>query len=73
MLVTKQRIRMIFRGYEITIPEGTRTTHETALGIDEKYNFITDLSWIDKIKYYGMRHEAYYYGINISKELLKLV
>lgn len=75
MLVTKQEIKMNFRGYDIIIPKGTITTHNTACGVDERYNFINDLRWIPLDshgnKQYGLIHDATYYGINISKDLLE--
>lgn len=29
----------------VTVPKGTRLTHETACGLDEKYHFVSDWSW----------------------------
>lgn len=70
MKQTKQVIKMNFRGYDIEIPAGTRTTHKTAMGEDPKYNFIDDFGWIPKET--GMlRHDAVHYGINIAPELLE--
>lgn len=76
MLVTNKNIKMVFRGmYPIEIPKGTRTTHQTASGYDEKYNFIADLSWIpldeNGNKQFGLIHDATYSGINIPKEDLE--
>mgnify|MGYP003659917808 CR=1 FL=1 len=72
--VTNQEIKMNFKGHDIVIPKGTRTTHQTACGIDENYNFISDLSWIKphiidgkEVKNYGLIHDATFYGINIPK------
>lgn len=70
MLQTKEVIKMNFRGYEIEIPAGTSTTHQTALGIDEKYNFINDFSWISK-DLPLLKMDAQNYGINIAPELLE--
>ncbi len=70
---TKQEISMSIFGYDIVIPKGTPTTNKTACGIDPNYNFIADLSWIDKKNQYGLWHDAYYYGINIAPELLEEV
>lgn len=71
---TNEVIQMNFRGYDITIPKGTRVTHETACGIDESYHFIADLSWIplneDGLKQYGLIHDATYYGINVPAHLV---
>jgi hypothetical protein len=75
MLVTKEEIKMNFMGYEIVIPKGIKTTNQTACGIDEKYNFIDDLSWVptceNGLKQYGLIHDATYYGINIPRNLLE--
>ena len=70
MHVTSQDVKMKFRDYgEITIPKGTRLTHQTALGVDKNYNFVSDLSWIlpyaDGTKQHGLIHDAIHYGINI--------
>jgi hypothetical protein len=64
---TNQEIRMNFKGYDIVIPKGTRITHQTALGIDENYNFIDDLSFIDKKQWPLLYHDAFYYGITVDK------
>ena len=66
-----------WRGYgDIVVPKGTRITHMTACGIDEKYHFVDDLSWIEK-NYPNvsklMRHDATYYGIDIPKEYIEIV
>lgn len=65
MLVTKKEIKMNFKGYNITIPKGTETTHQTAMGQDEKYNFINNFSWIP-VDMPLLRHDAVHYGIDIS-------
>lgn len=71
---TNQDVTIQFRDYGmITIPKGTRTTHKTACGIDKNYNFVEGLSWIDD-KYPTiskcLRHDAFYYGINIPSEFV---
>ena len=80
MKVTNQEIQMNFKGYEITIPKGTKITNKTAMGYDENYNFISDLSWIKHVEFngqmipqYGLVHEATYYGISIPKEKVEEV
>lgn len=72
MKVTKEEIKMRWRGYDIVIPKGTRTTHKTALGVDEKYNFIDDFSWIAK-NMPLMKHDAMYYGIDIPADKVERV
>lgn len=71
---TSQDVTINFRDYgEITVPAGTRLTHMTALGIDKKYHFVDDLSWIKK-NYPSidrvLSHDAFYYGIDIPKEFV---
>jgi len=60
---------------DITIPKGTSLTHMTANGIDEKYHFVNDLSWVkpheDGTKQYGLLHDLTYYGINVPKEFVE--
>ena len=72
---TSQDVTVNFRDYgQITIPKGTRLTHNTALGIDKNYHFVDDLSWIER-NYKDidrvLRHDAYYYGIDIPKEFVE--
>ncbi len=64
-----------YRGYgQITVPKGTRLTHQTACGIDEKYHFVNDFGWIKK-NYASidkmLSHDATYYGIDIPKEFVE--
>jgi len=61
-------------GYgKIIIPKGVKITHMTAMGIDENYHFIDDLSWIEK-KYSKiasiLSHDMYYHNFNIPKEFV---
>jgi hypothetical protein len=67
---TKQEIKMNFRGYDITIPKGTATTHNTALGEDKNYNFINQFDWVPK-NMPLLKHDAVYYGIDIPAELIE--
>lgn len=71
MKVTKEEIKMNFRGHDIIIPKGTRITHNTARGKDEKYNFIDDLSFIDKKTNFVLWDDACHYGINIDKSMIE--
>ena len=75
MKQTNQEVKMHFRGHDITIPKGTRITNKTAIGIDEKYNFVADLNWIPpveiggkQIKNYTLIHDATYYGIDVPAQ-----
>ena len=46
--VTVNSVTINFRNYgEITIPKGVLVTNETAMGIDDKYNFVDEFDWID--------------------------
>ncbi|MEQ9201529.1 MAG: hypothetical protein RLO09_03025 [Cyclobacteriaceae bacterium] len=70
---TNKIITMEFMGHgKITIPKGTTVTNMTAIGIDENYNFINDLSWIEPhangVKNYSLIHDATYYGIRVNSE-----
>jgi hypothetical protein len=78
MLVTKEEIKMEYRGYgEICIPKGTRITHETAMGTDKAYNFVDDFTWIppyaDGLCQYGLVSDATVYGIDIPANLVEEV
>lgn len=71
---TSQDVKMVFRNYgEIIVPKDTRLTNRTALGIDDNYHFVDDLSWIDR-DYTTvasiLKHDAKYYGIDIPKEFV---
>lgn len=51
---------------KVIVPEGSAVTHQTAMGCDENYHFITrtDLGG-------GMyRHDLTYHGINVPKEFI---
>jgi len=64
-----------FRGIypPITVPKGTRLTHQTAMGIDESYHFVNEFGWIDRdypeIKQL-LKHDVVYSGINIPIEFV---
>lgn len=64
-----------FKDYgSITVPKGTRVTHQTALGIDEKYHFVNEYEWIDKgyLKIANLlRMDVHNYGINVPKYLIQ--
>ena len=59
----------------ITVPKGTRLTHKTAMGIDEKYHFVEDFSWIkphnNGTTQYGLIHDVKTHGINVPKEYVE--
>ena len=68
--VTKQEITMEWRGVEITIPKGTRTTHQTACGYNENYNFVNEYDWLFPEH---LRHDAIHYGIDIPADLIETI
>jgi len=47
---TSREVKMRFSGYDITIPKGTAISNMTALGYDERYNFVADYEmWAPKL------------------------
>jgi hypothetical protein len=57
----------------VTIPAGVSVTNQTAMGIDKKYHFINDFSFlplIDGVKQYGLIHDLTYHGANVPKEFI---
>jgi len=63
---TNKELNLNWRGYNLTIPKGTRLTHQTACGIDKNYHFVDDLSFLPEHSI--IKHDAIYYGININLE-----
>jgi len=54
---------------KIIVPKGTRLTNKTACGIDEKYHFVDDLSFMPGNSTTNCaKHDATYYGIDVPKE-----
>ncbi len=71
---TKKDFTVEFMGYgQITVPAGTETTNQTAMGIDLNYNFVNEYGWI-KNNYPEISnillHDVKYHGINVPKEYL---
>lgn len=63
-----------FRHYgQITVPKGTRVTHETATGIDTTIHFVDSFIWV-KENYPEiaqlLKHDLYYYGLDIPKDFV---
>jgi len=57
----------------ITVPKGTRLTHQTAMGFDKNYHFVTEVGWVYST--YSefavlLIHDITYYGINVPKEFV---
>lgn len=70
--ITAHPVTVNFRNYgKIIIPKDIVVTNETAMGIDEKYNFVDEFDWIDT-NYpqvaRSLKMDAQNYGINIPKE-----
>lgn len=58
---------------EVTVPKGTKLTHQTAMGIDRTYHFVDEFDWIDKnYPDYDLilKDEVSGRGINIPKEFV---
>ena len=71
---TSRNYTVDFMGYgPITVPAGTRVSHQTACGIDPNYHFVDEFGWIFK-NYpsiaYMLKHDVMYYGINVPKECI---
>ena len=71
---TNQDYTTKFRGFgEITVPKGTRVSHQTAMGIDKNYHFVTEVGWVysayPKIALI-LIHDLTYYGLNVPKEFV---
>ena len=70
--VTANPVTIVFRNYgKITIPKGVLVTNETAMGTDDKYNFVNEFDWIDTnypLVARSLKMDAQNYGINIPKE-----
>lgn len=75
--VLKKDYTVDFRQYgKITVPKGTKVTHQTADGVDESYHFVNEYDWIDK--YYPaysniLKMDVESYGINVPKEFIEEV
>lgn len=77
MKVLKEDVTINFKAYgidygELTVPKGTAITNQTAMGVDENYNFVADLSWVpldeNGNKQSGLLHDLEYRGLNIPAE-----
>jgi hypothetical protein len=57
----------------ITVPAGTKVTHQTACGLDEKIHFVNEYNWIDK-NYPDfaniLKMDVSSYGIDVPKEFI---
>lgn len=58
---------------KVTVPQGTKLTHKTAMGIDRTYHFVDEFDWIDKnYPDYApiLKDEVSGRGINVPKEFV---
>jgi len=57
---------------ELTVPKGTKITNQTAMGVDENYNFVDDFSWVgrdsDGNKQALLLHDLEHVGLNIPSK-----
>lgn len=72
--VTANSVTVNFRHYgEIVVPKEVIVTNETAMGIDDKYNFVDEFDWIDT-NYPQIARllemDAQNYGIDIPQEYI---
>ena len=72
----KKAYTVNFREYGlITVPKGTKTTNQTAMGLDLDYNFVNEFEWVEPhdngIKQYGLLMDLKNYGLNVPKEYLE--
>ena len=69
---TSRDYTVSFRNYgTITVPAGTRVSHQTACGVDQNYHFVCEFDWIFKnypMIAYMLKHDVEHYGINVPKE-----
>jgi hypothetical protein len=75
MLKLKKDYTLNYKDYGyITVPKGTQTDNNTAMGIDKSYNFVSDYEWIEN-NYPSiarvLKHDVYYYGINVPEYYLE--
>ena len=66
---TTQEIKTTYKGYDITIPAGTRCVEISEREPD--FLFVDDLSWIPK-EQPCLKHDATYYGIHVKREQVKM-
>jgi len=58
----------------ITVPAGTATNNNTALGPDPNYNFVCEFGWvkpIDGCPQYILLHDLRHYGLNVPEEFFE--
>lgn len=64
-----------FKGYDITIQEGSKVSNNTACGPDAAYRFWVDFqAYAEKLTGFKdsfLAHDLTYYGINVPAEYCK--
>jgi hypothetical protein len=60
---TKVEIKGLYFGHNITIPAGSLCSNKTAMGFDDNYIFLEDLSCCPEVK-----HDAIYRGIQLTSD-----
>ena len=76
MFITTKDYITKFKGYDITVPKGSKATNMTAIGVDDNYRFWIDYQKVAK-KLTGfadsiLAHDLKHYGLNIPKECFRL-
>lgn len=71
---TKADYTLNFKEYrEITVPKGTKVSHNTAMGVDKNYHFVDEYQWIyENYPNYAniLKDDVFTYGINVPKEFI---
>lgn len=61
-----------FRNYgTVTVPAGTKVSHQTAMGLDTRYNFVDEFGWVKKSypDYYELLiMDLKQYGLNVPAD-----
>lgn len=70
-------VHFVCQGWDhgiVTVPKGTRVTHQTAMGYDENYHFVDEFGWVEPwesdIPKHGLIQDLKTYGINVPKEYI---
>jgi hypothetical protein len=59
----------------LTVPKGTKLTHNTAMGVDKNYHFVDEFDWVkpypDGLPKHALLFDLKHYGINVPKEYVE--
>lgn len=61
---TNAEIKGLYFGHNITIPSGSLCSNKTAMGFDDNYIFLEDLSCCPS----GVKHDATYRGVQLTSD-----